>query len=217
MNKQSLVFGSAIALLLAFLVAASMFRGQQAEHIGSLAMENASVLAPTHAMTKGPADARVYLVEFFDPACETCARFHAPVEALLAAHPDKIRHVLRYAPFHPGSDGVVKMLEASRKQDKYWETLELMFATQSSWASHADPQPARLWGLLPRAGVDVERLRADLNDPSLDALVEQDLADAATLGVRKTPSFFVNGKPLPSFGYPQLKALVESEVAANYR
>ncbi len=32
----------------------------------------------------------------------------------------------------------------------------------------------------------------------------------------KTPSFFVNGKPLPSFGYQQLQSLVEAEVSANY-
>ena len=37
-----------------------------------------------------------------------------------------------------------------------------------------------------------------------------------TLGVRKTPQFFVNGKPLVSFGLPQLKKLVADEVALQY-
>ena len=216
MNKQSLVFGAAVAMLFAFLVAASMFRGDRAEEIGFLAQENASVLAPVHAQTKGPADAKVYLIEFFDPACETCAKFHPAVEALLATYPGKLRLVLRYAPFHPGSEDMVKILEAARKQDKYWEVLEMMFATQPAWASHGHPQPERIWEFLPKTGVDVERLKADLNDTSVDALIEQDLADAATLGIRKTPGFLVNGKPLTSFGYAQLKALVDSEIAANY-
>ncbi len=216
MNKQSIVFGAAVAMLLAFLVAASMFRGDRAEKIGFLAQENASVLAPVHAQTKGPADAKVYLIEFFDPACETCAKFHPAVERLMAAHPGKIRLVLRYAPFHPGSEDVVKILEASRKQGKYWQVLEMLFATQPAWASHSHPQPERIWEFLPKTGIDVQQLKADLNDTSLDALIEQDLADAATLGIRKTPGFLVNGKPLASFGYAQLKALVDSEVAANY-
>jgi protein-disulfide isomerase len=42
--------------------------------------------------------------------------------------------------------------------------------------------------------------------------IRQDVADGMKLGVSKTPTFFVNGKPLPSFGYEQLAALVASEV-----
>lgn len=55
-----------------------------------------------------------------------------------------------------------------------------------------------------------------MNDPEIAKLIKQDLADAKTLNVRKTPGFFVNGKPLPRFGYNQLKKLVESEIRANY-
>lgn len=215
-KKPIIVIVAAVAMVLAFVVGTSMFRDRQAERVGFLAQENASTLVPAHAPTLGDEDARVYIVEFFDPACETCRVFHAPVKKLMAAHPGKLRLVLRYAPFHEGSDVAVKMLEASRKQGKYWETLDLMFASQPAWASHHNPQPELLWELLPRAGVDVERLRADMQDPALDALIRQDLADGATLGARKTPTFFVNGKPLPSFGMEQLQTLVESEVVANY-
>ena len=55
----------------------------------------------------------------------------------------------------------------------------------------------------------------DLTDPALETLVQQEIADAKSLGVRKTPQFFVNGKPLSSFGFPQLKALVEAEIEAT--
>ena len=216
MNKQTIVALTGLLLVVAFAAGSSTFKTKEAERIGFLAMENASTLAPLHAQTLGPADARVYIVEFFDPACETCAMFYGPVKEIMAAHPDRIRLVLRYAPFHPGSEVMVKILEASRKQGRYWETLEIMFASQQVWASHADPQPDRIWQFLPRAGVDIAQLRVDMQDPELDALIQQDMADAATLGVRKTPGFLVNGKPLTSFGLAQLQALVESEVAANY-
>ena len=124
--------------------------------------------------------------------------------------------VLRYAAFHPGSKGVIKILEAARKQDKYWETLELLFATQSHWASHHKAKADLIWPTLSRIGLDVARLRADIRDPALTALIQQDMADAATLGIRKTPGFLVNGKPLPSFGLRQLQELVRSEIAAKY-
>jgi len=55
-----------------------------------------------------------------------------------------------------------------------------------------------------------------MNDPEIAKRIAQDLADAAALNVRMTPEFFVNGKPLPSFGYNQLRELVEAEIQANY-
>ena len=50
----------------------------------------------------------------------------------------------------------------------------------------------------------------------IEKLIAQDIADAKKLNVRKTPGYFVNGKPLQTFGYRQLQQLVQSEVAATY-
>ncbi len=216
MNKQSTVALTAVALLGAFAFGTGLYNQQRADKIGFLAQEEATILVPAHAQTLGEEDARVYIVEFFDPACETCMQMYHPVKQILESHPGQIRLVLRYAPFHEGSDKVVKMLEASKEQGKYWETLELMFASQSYWASHHNPQPELLWEFLPKAGVDVDRLRVAMDNPAIDAIVAQDVADAATLGVRMTPEYFVNGKPLPSFGLAQLEALVDAELAAQY-
>jgi protein-disulfide isomerase len=52
--------------------------------------------------------------------------------------------------------------------------------------------------------------------PKFAAIIEQDLLDGRTLGVRKTPQFFVNGKPLLRFGYEQLKSMLDVEVAKQY-
>ena len=76
--------------------------------------------------------------------------------------------------------------------------------------------PERIWQLLPQAGIDMQRLEMDMGDPGIAAVIAQDLADAETLGVRKTPGFFVNGKPLEPFGERPLAALVEAEVRAQY-
>jgi protein-disulfide isomerase len=66
------------------------------------------------------------------------------------------------------------------------------------------------------AGLDLDKIKTDMNDPAIAKIIEQDLADAKTLNVRKTPGFFVNGRPLQDFGYQQLKELVESEIKAVY-
>ncbi len=52
-----------------------------------------------------------------------------------------------------------------------------------------------------QAGLDIQRARADIAAPALDAVVLQDVRDLTDLKVEKTPTFFVNGRPLSSFGH----------------
>ena len=205
-----------ICLVLGIVLTSSCSRDQEAEKHDFMANDNASIFVRSHSPTLGSEDARVYLIEFFDPACEACAAFSPFVKKLMADNPGKIRLVLRYAPFHKGSDYFVKILEASKRQDKYWETLNILFKYQSDWASHHRPQPEKIWQYLPQAGLDVEQIRRDMNDHAILQIIQQDLDDAKTLKVSKTPGFFANGKPLETFGYRQLQALVESELRAEY-
>lgn len=216
MKKQYMVLISIVFLIFLFVLGINLYKSQQTRKYGFMARENASTFVREHSQTLGSDDAKVYLVEFSDPACETCSAFHPFVKKLMAANPGKIKLVVRYAPFHDGADYFVKILEAARKQGKYWETLEVMYQTQRYWASHSNPQPKLIWKFLPRAGLDLVKIRNDMNDPEIAKLIQQDLADAKALKVRKTPGFFVNGKPLPSFGYKQLKELVESEINEYY-
>jgi hypothetical protein len=51
--------------------------------------------------------------------------------------------------------------------------------------------------------------------PTTDAILRQDGTDIKTLQVKRTPTFFVNGKPLRSFGRRQLEELVRSEAVAS--
>ena len=53
--------------------------------------------------------------------------------------------------------------------------------------------------------------------PEISQVIAQDIEDAQTLNVTKTPEFFVNGKPLPSFGYEQLKTLVDEALSSTQR
>jgi len=216
MKKQFMVLISIVFLILLFVLGINLYKSQQIRKYGFMARENASTFVREHSQTLGSDDAKVYLVEFSDPACETCSAFHPFVKKLMAVNPGKIKLVVRYAPFHDGADYFVKILEAARKQGKYWETLEVMYQTQRYWASHHKPQPKLIWKFLPRAGLDLVKIRNDMNDPEIAKLIQQDIADAKALNVRKTPGFFVNGKPLPSFGYKQLKELVESEISEYY-
>jgi protein-disulfide isomerase len=215
--KKMLFISAAVILLLAFVGGAIFYGAEKTEQAGQLAYENKSALVREHSRVLGHADARVEIVEFIDPACGTCRHFYPFVKEMLAAHPDRIRLVLRYAPFHPNSDHVVALLEAAGKQGKYWETLEALLAAQDDWVVQHAAQPERVWRHLEGLGLDLAQLRTDMNSPDIASLIAQDMADVNTLNINKTPEFFVNGKPLPSFGYEPLKKLVGETLASEYR
>ena len=169
---------------------------------------NAAALASEHSPMLGAATAKVHIVEFLDPACETCAMFYPAVKQMLADNPDRIRLSIRHVPFHQGSEYVVRLLEASRKQDKYWQSLEALLASQAQWAPHHTVQPDLVWPALAGVGLNTDQLMADMNSPEVEQRMQRDIDDARALKVTATPEYFVNGRPLPSFGLQQLQVLV---------
>lgn len=214
--KQKTIFITALILLAAlFAGGVQLYRSQQAQEAAAAAAKNKESLARFYSPSLGRADAPVHLVEFFDPACGTCAAFYPLVKQMLAANREDIRLTVRYAPFHQGSDEVVKALEASRKQGRYWQALEALLASQPAWVQHHQAQPDLIWPYLAKAGLDTERLKSDMQSPDVARAIAQDVTDAKSLNVTKTPEFFVNGRPLPSFGFDQLRTLVDEELAAS--
>ena len=170
-------------------------------------------LVRMHSPVFGPQDAPVTIVEFFDPACETCRAFYPIVKKLMAKYPNDVRLVFRYAPFHQGSDQVVKLLESSKSQGKYQAVLEAVLAAQPSWADHGQPNIENAFKAAEQAGLDLRKARKDMENPGMQAVLQQDMEDLTALKVTKTPTFFVNGRSLPSFGPDQLAELVAEEVA----
>jgi protein-disulfide isomerase len=215
-QKTTFIFIVAAVLLLAlFAGGAQMYKGQQAQAAAQRTAENKELLVRFHAPSIGNAAARVHIVEFLDPACGTCAAFYPLVKKMMAANPNDIRLSVRYAPFHQGSDEVVKVLEASRKQGKYWQALEVLLTSQAAWVQNHRADVDRVWPELARAGLDTERIRSDMQSPEIARLIAQDVQDAKKMNVTKTPEYFVNGRPLPSFGYDQLRTLVDDELNAT--
>jgi protein-disulfide isomerase len=216
--KQKILFVvAAVVLLLAFLVGAWIYQSGETDQPVQPADPMYTRLVRMHSPTLGKPDAKVQIVEFLDPACEACARFHPRVKEILTVNPDQIRLVLRYAPFHKGSSAVVAVLEAARKQGKFWPALEAVLASQADWTQNHTAQVGRVWKHLEGLGLDLEQVRADMTAPAIARAIAQDLDDAKALDVKRTPSFFVNGKPLTRFGYEPLRALVGEALASTQR
>ena len=215
MKQKNIFIVAAVLLIAAFIAGAYFFKKQQTEQAAQLAAKNQVALVRADAPSFGDANAPVHIVEFFDPACGTCRDFYPMVKALMAEHPGKIRLSLRYAPFHPGSDAVVKALEATRKQGKFEPALEALFASQDVWVQNHVAQAGLIGPVLAPLGLDMVQLQSDANAPEVAAMIARDLLDAKTMNVTMTPEYFVNGKPLPSFGFDQLRSLVGDALVAN--
>ena len=214
MRRSHWITSAVVALGLLVATAAGVYRASAAKDEAVLARNNQTYLVRDHSPRLGNAAAKVHIVEFIDPACSTCRSFYPLVKQMLKAHPGDIRLSVRHVPFHPGSDYVVRVLEASREQGKYWETLDALLAGQSTWVVNHRAQPDLIWGSLREVGLDIERLQRDAYSVAVQQRMAQDASDAKVLRVTATPEFFVNGRPLPSFGYEELNALVQEALSS---
>lgn len=216
-SRRSIFIAALMALLLVFVSAALFYEREKAQASQRLAAKNKELFASGHSPMFGNADAKVHIVEFLDPACETCAVFYPQVKKLMADNPGRIRLSIRHVSLHQGSEHVVRMLESARAQDKYWEALAAVFAAQDRWTVDHRVYPERVWPALEGIGLDLERVRREMTAADVAARMERDAADARTLGVTKTPEYFVNGRPMPRFGLEELRDLVNEELRVAYR
>lgn len=211
MKRRTLVLLTGLLAVLAFAGGTAFHQQQRVAAMESAASEDDALLRP-HAPVIGPQDAPVTIVEFFDPSCEACRAFYPIVKQIMGMFPDEVRLVIRYTPLHAGSDEAVRIIESARLQDKFEPVLEALLARQPEWAVHGAPDLAKAWEVAAGAGLDVERAKRDAASPAIARVLEIDMADLKTNGIQRTPTFFVNGKPLTAFGPQQLYELVRQEV-----
>lgn len=216
MNSRLVVIVVGVVAIVAFGAAAWLYPRQAAPEPRTPVVanfEDGGYVRP-HSFVIGPPDAPVTISEFFDPSCEACRAYYPIVKQIMDRHPDQVKLVLRYAPFHDGSDEAVKILETARLQDLFIPVLEALLARQPEWAAHGDPDLQLAWQIAGEAGLDVVKAREDAMRPGIVGIINTDMADVDALGVVQTPTFFVNGKA-PSGTDPQnLADLVASEVEA---
>ena len=164
-----------------------------------------------HSPIIGPDEAPVTLVEFIDPACEACRAMYPYVKQIMNRYPEQIRLVIRYVNFHDQSEEAVRILEAAKKQGQFQSVLEVLLAFQPAWAPHhkegIDP-----WQFLTKTDWDIEQAKRDAKAAYIAEIIRLDMADVEAAGVKKTPSFFVNGKPLKLMHPDPLLEMIEAEL-----
>jgi protein-disulfide isomerase len=160
---------------------------------------------------RGPRDAKVTIVEYGDFECPNCKQA-APAAALLLAHfAGRICLVWRHFPLeevHPHALIAAEAAEAAGGQGKFWEMHDLLFAHQR------DLTIPRLRELAQSIQLEAHRFSVDLRDHVHLHRVRSDEARGRALGVRATPTFYVNGNICDvSFGVQELERAVAKALA----
>lgn len=221
MRKEvGILLAIVVIVIVGGVVGASYYRGSVQK--APVVPDNSSVLVRPDSPTIGPADAKVTVVEFLDPECESCAAVAPQVKALLKEYEGKVRFVARYMPLHRNAKLAAQYTEAAGEQGKYWEFQEKLFAMQGEWGekhgpgAHAAPTAptSTLFEKYGKEiGLDPQQLNAAAGKPEYANKAERDLNDGRALGVRATPTFFVNGRKLARLSMQDLRTLINEELA----
>jgi protein-disulfide isomerase len=161
---------------------------------------------------RGKVDAAITIVEFSDYQCPYCAKAEPLIASFVEAYPNDTRVVFKHYPLtniHPHAMPAALAATAAQKQGKFWEMHDQLFANQRSL------NPAQITETAKKLGLDMTRFEADMKSPEVAAAVQADMKLAQQVGIRGTPSIFVNGKLLTTRTVDGFKELAAPAVAGK--
>ena len=161
------------------------------------------ILRDPAAPVGGNPDGDVSIVEFFDYNCPYC-RKNAPILKELETSDSGLRFVYKEWPIlGPDSEFAARAALASARQDKYIAFHRALMATSEKVTE------AKVLSIAESVGIDLARLRQDLDDPAIQQAIERNHALAKELGITGTPSFVINDGLQPGFlELPALRGLI---------
>jgi len=172
---------------------------------------------PPHAI--GPEDATVILEEFGDFECPPCGLLHPVLKTMEKEFGPRLRVVFRefpLVPTHPHALVAARSAEAAGLQGKFWEMHDLLFENQRTWHEEFDARPT-FEGYAKKLGLDLERFKRDVSSQIVEQRIFLDGKRAHALGVKGTPTVFLNGREVPfeSLAPEKLRVLINVELTSS--
>jgi protein-disulfide isomerase/uncharacterized membrane protein len=162
----------------------------------------------------GSAGGPLELVVFSDFQCPACRRFARIVSEARQEHPDLSVVFMHYplgkdcnptlrSDLHPLSCGAAYAAEAARRQGKFWEYHDALFASSEEFEGDV------LERLAEEIGLDMTRFREDVADPATKSKVQADVALGKSLKIIGTPSAFLNARYISDSGMGRFDQLID--------
>jgi protein-disulfide isomerase len=168
--------------------------------------------------SRGPADARVTIVEFSDFQCPHCRQLYENMK-IVTAHYPQVRVVFKNFPIaavHPWalSAAIGGHCAYLQSPDAFWKVHDGLFENQDL-ISAADIWE-RLLAYASQAGLDKDAFKACMASPEAKQAVETDLAEGQILSVNSTPTAFVNGRPVVGGDPAMLQQFIDFELGIQH-
>jgi len=154
---------------------------------------------------QGGADAEATLLEYGDFQCPSCSQVLPLVKKLQKHFGDRMRFAFRNFPLeqHDFAEMAAETAEFAAAHGKFWEMHDLLYKHQREFSEELFPELAEEIGL---SGAELTKA---LKAGTYAAKVAADLASGEKGGVRGTPTFFINGKPVESYDYESMVGALE--------
>jgi protein-disulfide isomerase len=163
------------------------------------------------APAKGVDTAPVTIAEFAEFQCPFCQDVNGTLQQIEERYKDRVRFVWKHLPLvriHSHAMDASVAAEAARNQGKFWEYHDKLFANQQQLG------PDDLRRYAQEVGLDLARFDRDRQDPELKTRVQADMAEATSLGVTSTPTFFINGRLVSgAMPFETFSTIIDEELA----
>ena len=146
---------------------------------------------------RGNPDAPVTLEEFGDFQCPPCGQFAGFVEELLKEYDSRLRVIFRNFPLsaHEHAREAALAAEAAGFQGKFWEMYDTLYREQAVWSKA--PNARELFeSYAGTIGVNLDQFKKDVGSDKARQRVDSDVALADSLGIKVTPTLFINNRPV---------------------
>jgi protein-disulfide isomerase len=211
MNTKRIIFWACFLVILGLIIWGLIVAMNKTSAPGAYGTAP-EVTAADHIL--GPRDAKVTVIEYGDFQCPACAAYAPLLERLAAEEATgTVRVVFRHFPLpqHPNAIAAALASEAASRQGKFWEMYSIIYSNQTTWENDsAETAKAEFEGYATQLGLDKQKFASDVAATSTLKRVEDGRAEAQSLSLTYTPTFFVNGKVIANpQGYEAFKALID--------
>jgi len=186
-----IVLAAAVAL-----GAAVYFSRRPAEQPGTDTAKSPTLVNNGGGHMRGPADAKITLVEFGDYQCPSCGAYHPLVKELLARYPQQVRLEFHHYPLisiHANAMAAAIAVEAAGEQGRYWEMHDLIFERQAQWSESKNVEQDFL-AMASRLGLDQNAFMQSMRSPAIQDRILMDVVRARDAKVEAVPTFFIDGQ-----------------------
>jgi protein-disulfide isomerase len=147
--------------------------------------------------TRGGQNAPITLEEFSDFQCPACGNLEPGLRKVVNDYGERVRLIFRNypLPMHRYAFFAARAAEAAGQQGKFWEMHDALYDNQKEWSESMEPR-VQFDSYATRLGLDVQRFRADRERQDLAERIKGDMQRGNSLGVRGTPTVYLNGREL---------------------